>query len=104
MRARKLAPEADTARWLWARTSARCGPATPKIQACSPKAIQQEVRCWVIEGRVVTASVHRMGQRVLYSDVVDRRFVDFAEELSRQWSPLKAYCLDVCDTENGLRL
>lgn len=75
-----------------------------KVQVCSPKAIQQEVRCWVIEGRVVTASVYRIGQRVRYSDVVDGRFVEFAETLARQWSPLKAYCLDVCDTEHGLRV
>lgn len=75
-----------------------------KVQVSAPKAIQQEVRCWVIESKVITASIYRIGQRVLYSDAVESRFVTFAEELAGKWSPLKAYCLDVCETEDGVRV
>lgn len=74
------------------------------VQVSSPKAIQQEVRCWVVEGRVLTASTYRMGTRVLYSDQVEPRFLDFANGLAANWSPEKAFCLDVCETQAGLRV
>ena len=74
------------------------------VQVSSPKAIQQEVRCWIVEGRVITSSIYRIGQRVHYSDRVDRRFIAFAEKLAQHWSPLKAYCLDVCETLEGLKV
>ena len=74
------------------------------VQVSSPKVIHQEVRCWVIEQRVVTASVYRRGSRVIYSDEVDARFTAFAEALAAKWSPEKAFCLDVCDTAEGLRV
>lgn len=74
------------------------------VQVSAPKAILQEVRCWVVEGKVVTASVYRRGSRVLYSDEVEQRFVEFAQRLAGDWSPEKAFCLDVCDTADGLRV
>jgi len=74
------------------------------VQVSSPKAIRQEVRCWMVEGSVVTASVYRMGPRVIYSDQVESRFVGFARDLARRWSPEKAFCLDVCETDAGLRI
>jgi hypothetical protein len=74
------------------------------VQVSSPKAIRQEVRCWVVEGKVVTASIYRMGQRVYYSDQVGGRFLDFAGELAARWSPERAFCLDVCEAVDGLRV
>ena len=41
---------------------------------------------------------------MIYSDAVDARFVGFAEQLAAVWSPEKAFCLDVCDTQDGLRV
>jgi hypothetical protein len=74
------------------------------VQVSSPKTILQEVRCWMVEGRVITASVYRRGSRVVYSDEVELRFIEFAEALAVEWSPEKAFCLDVCDTPEGLRV
>lgn len=74
------------------------------VQVSSLKHILQEVRCWVVEGRVVTASVYKRGSRVLYSNDVEGRLIEYAERLAAVWSPEKAFCLDVCDTPNGLRV
>ena len=74
------------------------------VQVSVPKLINKEVRCWIIEGRSVTASMYKVGSRVAYSEQVEPRFVEFAEELAGRWSPEKAFCLDVCDTPNGLRV
>lgn len=74
------------------------------VQVSKPKQIRAEVRCWVVEGRVVTASIYRMGPQVIYSDRVEPRFTEFAEGLAAQWSPERAFCLDVCETPEGLRI
>jgi len=74
------------------------------VQVSTPKSIHAEIRCWMIEGRAVTASAYKQGDRVFYSDVVDRRFTDYAEGLAAAWSPEKAFCLDVCDTDDGMRI
>jgi hypothetical protein len=74
------------------------------VQVSSPKPIGQEIRCWVVDAKVVTASVYRVRQRVVHSALVDRRFVDFATDLAQRWSPQRAFCLDVCETEAGLRV
>jgi len=74
------------------------------IQVTAPKKIHQEVRCWVVQGRVVTASLYRVGGEVRYSDVVEPRLIAFADQLAAIWSPEKAFCLDVCTTPDGLRI
>ena len=74
------------------------------VQVATPKPISQEVRCWVVEGRVLTASTYRLGREVIHSNAVDALFVDFAAEQAARWSPERAYCLDVCDTPEGPRI
>ncbi len=77
------------------------------VQVSAPKEILQEVRCWIAEGEVVTASTYKRGAMVVYSDQVDDRFIDFATELvspPRGWSPQKAFCLDVCEIPGGLKI
>ena len=76
------------------------------VQVSKPKDIYSEIRCWIVEGRVVTASVYRVGSSVTYTDQVEARFRDFAADLVSPsgWNPEKAFCLDVCDTPDGLRV
>ncbi|RYE60784.1 MAG: DUF4343 domain-containing protein [Hyphomicrobiales bacterium] len=74
------------------------------VQVSSPKMIFQEVRCWVVDGRVITASVYRRASRVIYSSEVEPRLIEFANRLADLWSPERAFCLDVCDTPGGLRV
>jgi len=77
---------------------------TTVVQVSTPKNILQEVRCWMVEGQVVTASIYRRGGRAFFSSDVEQRLVDFATMLAAQWSPERAFCLDVCDTDSGLRV
>jgi hypothetical protein len=79
------------------------------VQVSAPKALHHEVRFWIVDGRVVTASSYKVGSSVSYSSQVDSRFVEFASERvdaasSDGWNPVRAFCLDVCDTPNGLRI
>ena len=96
-RARMLAPDAARYGTLRAET---------EVQVSAPKDVYQEVRCWVVEGRVVTASTYKVGAVVTYTDRVDERFLEFAAELvdpQDGWNPAKAFCLDVCETPGGLK-
>jgi ATP-grasp domain, R2K clade family 3 len=97
-RARMLAPDAGHRGTLRAET---------EVQISAPKDVYQEVRCWVVEGRVVTASTYKIGAVVTYTDRVDERFLEFAAELvdpQDGWNPEKAFCIDVCETRRGLKI
>src|SRR5205814_6286173 len=64
-RARVLAPDARQRGTLRAET---------EVQISAPKDVYQEVRCWVVEGRVVTASTDKIGAMATYTACVDERF------------------------------
>lgn len=87
------------------------------IQVCRPKKIYAEYRFWIVNGNVVTQSMYKRGDRVIYSPVVDdhvRRFVNMILKTKNNatsitlsmvndgWMPDKAFCLDVFDTPDGL--
>jgi len=74
------------------------------VQVCSTKIIYREYRLWVVNGKVVTASLYKEGSRVLHSDRADPAIVAYGEEVARVWSPEVAYVLDICDTPEGLRV
>jgi hypothetical protein len=76
------------------------------IQICNPKEIYSEYRFWVVDGQVVTASRYKLGTRVTYapSSTVDPRFFDFAAECVALWQPKPAFVLDLCDTDEGIKI
>jgi hypothetical protein len=81
------------------------------IQICEPKTIYQEVRLWVVNRHIVTASVYKVGSRVVYSNNVDRRFIDFGytifggfPERLAGWKPDDAFVIDVCETPEGMKI
>ncbi len=65
------------------------------IQACPPKEIYAEYRFWVVNGKIVTKSQYKVGDVVKYSDVVDNRFDNFVRARIKEWSPHKAFVIDV---------
>lgn len=70
-----------------------------------PARIAQEWRVWVVEDRIVTASLYRQGRRVVYRPGIDADARAFAETLvaaNPGYAP--AYVMDVCRTAAGLRL
>ena len=69
-----------------------------------PKSIHAEVRLRVVDGRIVGASLYRRGGAAFFSDAVDESFLAFGRERIAQWVPDRAFCLDVADTPDGLRV
>jgi ATP-grasp domain, R2K clade family 3 len=63
---------------------------------CTPKIVQREYRLWIIRGSVATASQYRVGERVVYSSVIDDDAIRFGQEMAAHWTPAEAFVLDVC--------
>jgi hypothetical protein len=69
------------------------------------KQIQQEVRCWVVGGKVVTASLYKIGNRVVYQNYDDESFfVNFAQSMVDKYQPAEAFVIDVCLADDKLKV
>ena len=67
--------------------------------------IDQEVRCWIVDGRLVTASGYRRGDTVYYDPIVDQSILHYAREVAaHEWQPQRAYVLDLCVCEDQIRI
>lgn len=74
------------------------------IVIARPKELQVEYRLRVVDGAIVSASTYRRGGAPFLSDQVDERVLAFGRERVAQWSPNRAFCLDVADTPDGLKV
>ena len=75
------------------------------IQLCTPKIIHAEYRFWIVNKKIVCASLYKRGDRIFYSDQVDQHVFDFAQSvIDIGWNPHRAYCLDVCETDHGMKI
>lgn len=70
-----------------------------------PKNIQQEIRCWIIDGKMVTSSQYKIGNRVNYLNMDNNEEVRiFSEQMAKIFSPARAYCLDICLHEDEYKI
>lgn len=75
-----------------------------KVMICSKKQIYKEIRNWIVDGKVVTSSEYKIGTRIISSENVDDQVISFAQDMASLWSPNSAYCMDVADTSEGLKI
>jgi hypothetical protein len=76
------------------------------VMVGSCKQIHSETRVWIVDGEPVTWSGYKRGGRVHYlrPHEVDARIPAFAGERATEYSPNRAYVLDVADTPEGLKI
>ena len=74
------------------------------VQICHPKTIHGEYRFWIVNGRIVTRSMYKRGDQVIYSSEVDDRFDRFVMACVAAWQPHRAFVIDVCDTPEGMKI
>lgn len=83
-------------------------PQSPKgarVMLASPKDTQREVRCWVVGGKVITASLYKMGFRVVKQNYDhEQTFVDFAQSMVDKYQPADAFVIDVCLSNDSLKV
>jgi len=74
------------------------------IMVCKPQHIQQEVRCFVVDGEIISASFYRIGSSIQYKECHDQDILDFAKEMVKTFALARAFVIDICRTENGLKI
>lgn len=74
------------------------------IIIASPKVLYAEYRFFVVDGRVVTGSLYKRGPNVYYDAHVDESVTRYAQSCADTWCPNLAFCLDVADTPDGLKV
>lgn len=74
------------------------------IQIASPKNIYKEIRCWVVDGKIITASQYRLGCRFSLDDNVEQEALDYAQSMVDVFQLADAFIIDVCLTENGWKI
>jgi hypothetical protein len=66
------------------------------IQLSTPKEIQKEIRCWVVGGKVVTASQYRLGNSVILDGDVENDALKFAQSMVDIHQIASSFVIDVC--------
>ena len=94
----------DEALW-WAESvikakSAQLHSAT-EIVVASTRSILAEYRLFVVDGRVVTSSLYKMGQRIISDPYTPQGVLDFAQRCIELWVPDRAFVLDIAETPEG---
>ncbi|WP_422375833.1 ATP-grasp domain-containing protein [Roseibium sp.] len=76
-----------------------------ELMLTRPVRILKEWRLWVVDNRIVTYSLYKEGSRVVYRPEIDPEAYEFARQMvALNPSYAQAYVLDVCLTEDGLKL
>lgn len=69
------------------------------------KHTQQEIRCWMIDGKAVTISQYKIGSRVNYLNMDhNEEAILFAEKMAKIYQPARAFCLDICLYEDEYKI
>lgn len=76
-----------------------------KMLYCKPKTIQQEIRCWIVDGEPVTMSQYKIGRRVnmLNMDNNEESYI-FAKQMAKLYSPSRVFVLDICLYEDEYKI
>jgi hypothetical protein len=75
-----------------------------KLQVASPKNVQKEIRVWIVNGRVITASQYRINMSYNVSSDVDPEALDFAQRMANIYCLADAFVMDVCLHEDQWKI
>jgi len=74
------------------------------IQVARAKKITQEVRFWVVGGKIVTQSTYRRGSFLVYDNIVDQDAIDFAQEMVDLFQLAESFVIDLALTPGGWKI
>ena len=76
-----------------------------EITMCSLKKIYTEARFFVVDGKIITYSQYKQGDRVVYSaQAVGDDVVAFAQKMVDKWQPARAFVIDIAETPLGMKV
>lgn len=68
------------------------------------KQIYAEYRFYVVNGQVVTGSLYKSRDTVVYVECREQAVIDFAQKMVEKFSPSIAFVLDIADTPDGFKV
>ena len=74
------------------------------IQIASLKTIYQEVRCFIIKGKVITASTYKLGGSAYFLECFDEDILEFVNNMIDLYQLADGFVMDVCRTDKGLKI
>lgn len=74
------------------------------VQVATYKEIYAEYRLWIVDKKIVTASLYKRGGQVYSDEQVDDDILEFGYKCISTWVPARAFCLDIFVGPNGPRI
>jgi hypothetical protein len=74
------------------------------IQLSVPKTIHAEYRFWIVKGLPITQSLYRRGGQAAFTNEADGRLAAFVRARIQEWAPHETFVMDVCDTDDGIKI
>jgi len=74
------------------------------VQISSIKKIQKEIRFWIINGEIITASQYRLGNRLVLDSNVEKEAYTFCNKMIKLFELNKGFVMDLALTENGWKI
>jgi hypothetical protein len=74
------------------------------IQVAPVKDIYQEYRCFIVNGEVITSSMYKLGNHVLYKECFEEDILKFANQMTSIYQLAPAFVMDICRIKDGLRI
>lgn len=74
------------------------------VQVASVKNILNEIRFWIVKGKIATASVYNVGGNYYLSDIIDNDAYDFVNQMVSLYQVNDTFVMDICLTDNGYKI
>lgn len=74
------------------------------VVLCSPKNTGWEYRLFMIKNKAVAFSSYKLKDMIRQDKFVPQKVIDFAQSVATIWRPDEAYVMDVCETDDELKI
>ncbi|MES3024805.1 MAG: ATP-grasp domain-containing protein [Pseudomonadota bacterium] len=88
----------------WRRDPAKAYLSDLEVIVSPVKTIYREYRLFVVDKKVVTGSVYKVGGRPEISPLVDADAIVYAEAIIAKWTPADSFVIDIALGEHGMQV
>jgi len=75
-----------------------------EIMISNSKTIDAEYRMFIVDGKVVTGSRYKLGNRVISDEYVEPDVYRYTQRMIKIWTPCEAFVMDIAITPLGMKV
>lgn len=75
-----------------------------QVMLTEPLDIYAEYRFIVVEGKIVTGSLYKRGNVVIYSNIISDDIINYAKQRAAEWTPDSVCVMDICYDSAGYHI